>query len=117
MNPATKVLSSIVSAAGYGSAGLTFLIPTGIPAPPIRAPADSRTLSAISEALAIVQRRLRVALTLFRPSVSVEVYGERCVQPHHHSHDRLRHERPPGRHAEGCHSQNQSRSHDRRYHP
>jgi hypothetical protein len=58
MNPATKALSSIVSAAGYGSAGLTSLTLTGIPVLPIKAPADSRTLPAIREALAIVQRHL-----------------------------------------------------------
>lgn len=92
MNPATKMLSSIANAAVCGSAGLTSLTPTGIPAPPIRAPADSETLQAICRTLAIVQRHLRSALTPFRSSVSVEVDGERCVQSHHHPHHRLRHE-------------------------
>jgi hypothetical protein len=79
MNPATKALSSIVSAAGYGSAGLTSLTLTGIPAPLIRAQADSETLRAICRALAVVQRHSPAFLTPFRASVSVEVDGERCV--------------------------------------
>jgi hypothetical protein len=85
MNPATKVLSSIANAAVCGSAGLTSPTPTGIPAPQIRAPADSLSLPAIREALAIVQRHLRAVLTPFRPSVSVEVDGERCVQSHYNA--------------------------------
>src|SRR5258708_9183167 len=116
MSHVTQPPSAVAHAAVYGFAGLTSLTPTGIPAPPIRAPADSASLLAISKALAIVQRHLRSALTPFRPSVSVKVDGERCVQSHHHTPDRLRHERPSGRHAEGRHSQDQSRRYHRRYH-
>jgi hypothetical protein len=105
MSHAMRPPSAVVHAAVYGFAGLTSPTPTGIPAPPIRAPADSASPLAVSEALAIVQRHLLFALTPFCPSVSVKVDGERCVQSHHHTHDRLRHERPSGRHAEGRHSQ------------
>src|SRR5260370_35196387 len=94
MSHAMQPPSAVAHAAVYGFAWLTSPTPTGIPAPPIRAPADSASLLAISEALAIARRHLSSALAPFRPSVSVKVDGERCAHSHHQTHYRLLHDRP-----------------------
>src|SRR6266849_307162 len=56
MNPATKALSSLASAAVNGIAGLIFLTPTGIHAHRNRVLADSLAISPPNDPLAIAQQ-------------------------------------------------------------
>jgi len=63
MNPATKVLSSIASAAANGIAGLISLTRTGILAHPNRVRAESPLISPLNGPLAIAQQSPREFLT------------------------------------------------------
>jgi hypothetical protein len=75
MNPATKVLSSIASAAVNGIAGLIFLTRIGILAHPNRVWADSHSSSPPAGPLAIAQQPPREFLTETRASASVKGCG------------------------------------------
>src|SRR5258708_14642962 len=75
MNPATKALSSIASAAANGIAGLIFLTRTGILAHRNRVWADSLLISPPNGPLAIGQQSPREFLTEARTSVSVKGCG------------------------------------------